>query len=39
MNLAVGLFSASFSILVGAVWLWFLLRGQEIDLSGVPLFG
>ena len=39
VNLAVGLFSASFSILVGVVWLWFLLQGQEIDLSGVPLFG
>ena len=39
VNLAVGLFSASFSILIGVVWLWYLLQGKEIDLSGVPLFG
>ena len=38
-DLAVGLFSASFSILIGVVWLWYLLQGKEIDLSGVPLFG
>ena len=39
INLAVGLFSASCSVLIGVVWLWFLLRGEEIDLSDVPVFG
>lgn len=39
VNLAVGLFSASCSVLIGVTWLWFLLRGEEIDLSDVPVFG
>ncbi len=39
VNLTVGLFSASCSVLIGVVWLWFLLRGEEIDLSDVPVFG
>ena len=39
VNLVIGIFSASMSTLIGVVWLYFLLQGEEIDLSGVPLFG